>query len=152
MAYFFEEEPDDWAEEQQNAQQQQQQEQQQNAEDGPPEEYQPEPWEIDGVAADAGHSGRSPAEYDPLAPNARGGCRNCDSFTVDLRWREAFGVYLCAATASVACMSVRPSSHVGVQSQRLIGDWCGRQVPLVQARCGAHIEGANSASRPASQA
>ncbi len=95
MAYFFEEEPEDWAEEQQTAQQQQQQ---QHAEYGPPEEeYQPEPWEIAGVDADAEHSGRLPAEYDPLAPNLRGGCRNCDSFTVDLRWREAFGVYLCAA-------------------------------------------------------
>ena len=93
MAYFFEEEPDDWAEEQQTAQQQ-------HPEDSPPEEYQPEPWEIAGVDADnAEHSGRLPAEYDPSAPNMRGGCRNCDSFTVDLRWREAFGVYLCAHRA-----------------------------------------------------
>ena len=29
-------------------------------------------------------------------PTCGAGCRNCDSFTVDLRWREAFGVYLCA--------------------------------------------------------
>ncbi len=134
MAYFFEEEPDDWAEEQQTAQQQQQ-----HAEDGPPEEYQPELWEIAGVDADAEHSGRLPTEYDPLAPNLRGGCRNCDSFTVDLRWREAFGVYLCASTpASRACLCshhrmVRWCAESDCSTWRVIGRChsCKREVELI---------------------
>ena len=87
MAQFYEEEPEDWAEEQRAHEQQ--------AEDGPPEEFQPEPWEVAAEAAAQVQGERLPADYDPSAPNSRGGCRNCDSFTVDHLWREAFGVYLC---------------------------------------------------------
>ena len=89
MADFFEEEPEDWADEQRIAEQH-------DAQPQPPEEYEPDAWELEAAAAAAAAQREQPvSEYDPSAPSARGGCRDCDSFTFDQRWREAFGVYLC---------------------------------------------------------
>jgi hypothetical protein len=127
MAEFFEEEPEDWADEQRIAEQH-------YAQPQPPEEYEPDAWELDAAAAAAAAQRAQPAsKYDPSAPSARGGCRDCDSFTFDQRWREAFGVYLCAAVHSRR--RVRSSHDCVLQVS-------GSQSPsFLQERAGADLQG-----------
>ena len=128
MADFFEEEPEDWADEVRLAEEH-------DAQPQPPEEYQPDAWELDeAAAAMAAQRERHTPEYDPSAPSMRGGCRGCESFTFDQRWREAFGVYLCAALHLASLKLHGQQPHDGVLRDARHSDRMCRSTGATPAR------------------